>query len=491
MTDTRQSRRGTYVRLDDVRFIAGVIRDRELYLRSPSSRPIFVCKGKIYPYSEVARRKHRAKLSGAWDRGSKSKIQQPDHIKILPPGTSPSPSDESSTDDCQSTWDLTSPVQVIDWKGKTEYSPTYYSPQLVFLDDTKIFTALSDPPELHITEKLCYNISVYLKEARDKNLFTSNDAGQLVSRSSADSFTHLNEFYKCCIVAIELWDRRYWQQGTILLRRAMILAEVILVEQDPKLLDVLCDLCILLPSKGYEPVFELLQEKVCEMVEIRTPNHEKHHPWAQIFDCIRQVSSTNVVATLQQGWRCGFDQFERLLPEDPWDAINISCHSTYQLRIGENVQQHWDTLLTRSTQLQDGNFNDMQRQFACGKIHYLKGDYHEALVVMGYIISQCSQARQQGVTKWQPMEIEALEVSARCHFAIYKLAPSTRDSSIAEGLLENALGLSKTTHGEHSATTIALQHTLWLWMLEQGRDGEADQLRTTIDDLVIRIKAPE
>jgi hypothetical protein len=491
MTDIKQSKRGTYVKLEDVRFIAGVIRDRELYLRSPSSRPIFLCKGKIYPYSEVARRKHRAKLSGTWNRGSNSKIPQPSHIQIVSPGASPSRSDESSTDDCKGSWDITSPVQTPGWKGKTESSPDYYSPQLVFLDDTKIFNALCDPPELQIAQRLCYNISAYLSGAKETGRFTSNEAGELVSSSSADSFSHLSDFYKCCIVAIELWDKQYWQQGTILLGRAMLLAEVVLVEKDPKLLDVLCDLCILLPTKGYGPVYGLLQDKLCSMVELKTPEDEKQQPWAQMFACIKSLSSTEIVATLQQSWKCGYDSMERLLPEDPWDAINISCYSNYRLRIGENVQQHWDTLLTRSTQQQSSDVGDIQRQFACGKILYLRGDYHEALVVMEYIISLCSQARQQRESKWNSMEIEALEVSARCHFAIYKLASSIRDSSIAESLLANALELSKTTHGDHSATTIALQHTLWLWLLEQGRHSEADQLRTTIDYLVIRIKAPE
>jgi hypothetical protein len=79
------------------------------------------------------------------------------------------------------------------------------------------------------------------------------------------------------------------------------------------------------------------------------------------------------------------------------------------------------------------------------------------------------------------MEIEALEVSARCHFAIHRLTPSDLEMSTAETLLENAIRKSVRTYGAFSGTTIALQHTLWLWLLEQGRNSEANILRKTMD----------
>jgi hypothetical protein len=466
-------------------FFAAMIRDLELDRRSPSSRPTFMINGKRYPYKEVARRIQRAKISGHWPREFNITIPQPDHIQIIPAQISPSKSEH--TDDCQDFREATS-IHTIDQEGQADHLSEDRSCQLVFQDDTKISIALPDSKELHMTARLCHYISVYLTAARGENRFTSNDAGQLVSRSFVTSFTNLNDFHKCCIVAVELWDRGYGPQGYILLDRAMELVGTILVEQDPKLLDVLCDLCILLPTKGMGRLYDILKDRLCDMVEIKfAEQYGQQHPWVRIFACIRRLSSTDVVATLQQSWKCGYDSMERLFPEDPWDTINISCYSNHQLRIGANEQHHWDALLTRSSHRHQSDVCDTQRQFACGKILYLKGEHHEALKVMERIISQCYQARQKDELKWMPMEIEALEVSARCHFAIHKLTRNTWEISVGENLLASAMELSRRTRDPNSATTIALQHTLWLWLLEQGRISEANLLRKSIDS---KTKAP-
>lgn len=263
-------------------------------------------------------------------------------------------------------------------------------------------------------------------------------------------------------------------------------------ERDPKMLDVLWDLCILLPTRGFGQLYEILRYRMCGIVEIGAEKkHEQHHPWAQMFACVGSLSSTEVAATMQQSWKCGYDHITELLPEEPWDGINISCHSNYQLRIGENVQQHWDMLLTRSTQLKHSDASERQRQFACGKIFHLQGKHRGALNIMQHIISQCEQAGKEGDIKWKPMEIEALEVSARCHYAIHKTTPSSLESSTAEDLLDEAIEKSVELHGVQSATTIALQHTLWLWFTEQNRSGETDLLRETIDRAMSGHKAPD
>jgi tetratricopeptide (TPR) repeat protein len=479
MTDLQGSARGKYARLEDIRIAAAMIEHLGLYRLSPPSRPRLLINGKVYSMSEVARRERRAKLSGTWfQEDSSSTMPPPGHIQIRQAQTN------------HKTWDTA--FHIPGWEGQMDYSPDYYPHKLLFQDDTKFLTTPSDPKELRNAERLCYYISNYLKRAHDNGQFVSNDAGELVSRSSAQSFTNLNNFYKCCIVAIELWERGYWPQGTALLSQALELVDVILNERDPKLLDVLCDLCILLPTKGWGKLYDILQQRLCRIVEIEAKKkHEQQYPWAQMFACISRLSSTEVAATLQQSWKCGFDQMERLLPEDPWDALNISCYSNHQLRIGDNVQDHWDALLAQSTRLQPSDASDTQRQFARGKIFHLRGDHQEALSIMEHILSQCDHARQQDDMKWMPMEIEALEVSARCHFALHKLAPNTEDMSAAEDLLDKAVAKSTRLYGPKSATTIALQHTLWLWLREQDRNREADLLRNTIDDAVGRIEALE
>jgi len=482
MAEVGRSTRGKYAKLEDVQFAAAMIRDLGLDRLSPSSRPKFLIHDREYPYHEIARRVQRAKKSGTWIQESFGTKSPPAYIQIVPARTNATKVDVSSTDNCQHAQNEISTVSVIDREEQIDYVFDYCAHLLAYQNNMKILTTPSDPEAMQKTARLCYHISRYLKGAQDKKLFVSNDAGELISRSSARSLVNLNNFYKYCIVAIDLWDRRYWRQGTALLARALELVEIVLKEQDPKMLDVFCDLCILLPTRGYGKLYEILQHKLCSLVEWRARRkHEQQHPWAQIFAVIRRLPSTEVVATLQQSWKCGYDHITELLPEDPWDGMNISCHSNYQLRIGENVQQHWDMLLTRSTQLQHGDASEMQRQFACGKIFHLQGNHRGALKTMQHVLSQCNQATEEGETKWKPLEIEALEVSARCHYAIHKTTPSSVEMSTAEDVLEEAIKKSKELHGIQSATTIALQHTLWLWFTEQGRSNEADSMRRTMD----------
>lgn len=490
--DVKTTRRVKYTKLEDIQIVAAMMRNLEVHRIHPSNRPNFLIHGRIYSVHEIARRVQRAKKSGTWTQESLGTIPQPGHIQIIPARTSTTPNDQCSTGNSQGSRVTIPSMLMIDRNGRVNNLLRYCSHQSAMHDPVRMFTTPSDPDALKKTAELCFNISRYLKGAHDKGLFIGNDRGELVSRTSAQSLTNLNNLYKYCIVAIDLWDRRYWSQGTALLSRAMKLIEVVLDEQDPKMLDVLCDLCVLLPTRGFGQLYEILRHKMCSIVKYRAwKENELQHPWAKIFACVGRLSSAEVAATMQQIWKCGYDHITELRPEDPWDAINISCHSAYELRMGENAQHHWDILLTRLTQLKHSDASEVQRQFACGKIFHLQGNHRGALKIMQHILLQCEQASKEGESKWKPMEIEALEVSARCHYAIHKTTPSPLESATAQDLLDEAIEKSVELHGVQSATTIALQHTLWLWFIEQGRDDEADLLRKTIDHAMSGHKAPE
>jgi hypothetical protein len=135
--------------------------------------------------------------------------------------------------------------------------------------------------------------------------------------------------------------------------------------------------------------------------------------------------------------------------------------------------------------------SSMRQQFACGNVLYYQKDYREALGTMQSIISRCVTAREQGDQTWVALEIEALEVSARCSYAISIRHPYNPDISAAVDLLGTAIVRSESIWGITSATTIALQHTLWLWLLNHGRQSEAESLRNTIDAVLIKPEPEE
>lgn len=187
---------------------------------------------------------------------------------------------------------------------------------------------------------------------------------------------------------------------------------------------------------------------------------------------------------MQRGWICGFDQLEAALEEQPWEGLNISCSVDYSLRTGQNAQRLWDVVVYRTARLSADDPERMQQRLAYGKVLYLRGRCSEALETLAHILSQCRKARQDDDLRWMAMEIDALEVSARCHFARSKATCNRDDAAIAEVLLGTAVGRSTRTEGIKSPTTIALQHTLWLWLMEQGRADEAALLKKSMDDVV-------
>lgn len=229
------------------------------------------------------------------------------------------------------------------------------------------------------------------------------------------------------------------------------------------------------------------------MVEIRAAQRqEKDQPWAQMFACLRMLPTSQALELMQRGWKCGYDQLEGIFPGHPWDGLNISCSSNHPLRMGRYVSQlHQDILSSPATSPQRHNHcsqdsSDIQRQFTRAKVLYSLAHHDEALRVFEYIISRCTKARKSGEEKWMALEIDALEASAKCHYALSNLSPTNSCISTAETLLKTAITRSTIFWRTESATTIALKHTLWQWYMDQSRCREADMLRKAIDDVVIK-----
>lgn len=240
-------------------------------------------------------------------------------------------------------------------------------------------------------------------------------------------------------------------------------------------------------------MYDVLNDRICAMVEIRAAQkNEEHQPWAQMFACLKRLPTSQALELMQRGWKCGYDQLEGIFPGHAWDGLNISCSSNHPLRMGAYVSQlHQDILSTPDISLQRNKTNpndssDMQRQFTRAKVLHSQGNYDQALKALEYIISRCSKAGKRGEEKWMALEIEALEVSARCHYAINGPRPAHNGVSCAENLLKISITKSTTLWGVKSATTIALKHTLWLWFLEQNRYKEAEMLREAIDAIVVK-----
>jgi hypothetical protein len=498
---SKTSKRGRYAKLSDIQFVASVIQEQMMNSQGPASRTRFLINGKLYHYNEVARRIRRAKKAGIlWSDKFDKMLAQPSHIEII---TSPVLKEISSnsmistghtTDygDASLSKQRSSLLEIYArWAELMDCSYRGCFLDLVSADEhSEIFPTLSYPDEHLMPAKFFFNIIKYFRGAHDHGHFVENEVGEMVSHVSGGSIARVNNFYKCCITAIDLLEIGYPAQGFALVSDALWLIEELLEEQDPKLIDTICDVSVILLTKGWDRVYELLTDRICSMVAIRASSQkEELQPWAQVFACLRKLPTTQALEMMRRGWLCGFNQLEGILPGHAWDGLNMSCSSNYSLRMGEHITRLHQDIMSAWFSLPDPSaLSSMRQQFACGNVLYHDKNYREAFGAMESVAFRCAKAREQGDMNWVALEIEALEVSARCSYAMSKRRPYDTDVFAAIAVLQTAIVRSEIVWGTASATTIALRHTLWLWLLGQDRCSEAQSLRETMDAVVVKLE---
>jgi hypothetical protein len=489
----QKKKRNRQTKSGDIRRVASLNHEQAVDSWRQLVRTKFLINDKFYPYSEVAQYIRRE------NRPDTSWLDELIKIDALPRRIQISSSPLSETDLTQPTPASSHATDhdVISLSDRSSAAPGIYSRWARLMDcairdcfldlvtlkeNATISPALSYPDEQLIPAKFFFNIIKYYEGAHENNHFIRDETGELISHVSAKSTTNVRNFYKCCITAIDLIERDRPVQGFALVSEALLLIEEILEERDIKLIDTICDVSAALLTKGWDRVYGLLQDKICGMVELRAIRKgEEHQPWAQIFASWRKLPKTQALEFMRRGWLCGHDQFESITPGHAWEGVNMSCSSNFPLRMGEHTTRlHQQIMSAWFSVPEPSALTSMRQQFACGQVLYHQQNYREALGTMESIVWRCASRREQGEQTWVALEIEALEVSARCKYAISKGRPYNTDVFAAMALLEKAIARSESVWGITSATTIALKHTLWLWLSETDRSDDADILWRTI-----------
>ncbi|KAI4853756.1 hypothetical protein E4T44_00636 [Aureobasidium sp. EXF-8845] len=489
----QKRKRNRKAKFGEIRFDAPLNQEQAVDPWRPLVRTKFLINDKLYPYSEVTRYICRE------DRPDNSWLDELNKFHALPRRVQIFSSPLSETDQFELTpasshttdhevkipsrQSSAAPGNYARWAGLMDRAIRDCFLELVTLkENATISPILSYPDEQLVPAKFFFNIIKYYEGAHENNHFVRDGTGELTSYVSAKSTTNVRNFYKCCITAIDLIERGRPVEGFALVSEALLLIEEVLEERDIKLIDTICDVSAALLTKCWDRVYDLLQDKICGMVELRAlRNGEEHQPWAQIFASWRKLPKTQALEFMRRGWLCGHDQFESITPGYAWEGVNISCSSNLSLRMGEHTTQlHQDIMSAWFSVPEPSALISMREQFACGQVLYHQRNFREALGTMESIVWRCAAAREQGEQMWIALEIEALEVSARCKYAISKRHPYNTDVSMAMALLETAIARSESVWGITSATTIALKHTLWLWLLDADRSDDADILWKTI-----------
>ncbi|THX08189.1 hypothetical protein D6D18_01890 [Aureobasidium pullulans] len=445
-----------------------------------------------HPYGQATRHIPRAKESGNSWSGVPIRSAQATHVRIAPKVNQSATKFAGSTPDlCDDSPDGDSDVIEVYTPDLDPTDGVFQNQSLALVAKTATIAPMLIYPDEHlIPVKFFSNIFDYFRGACDNGHFVRNDLGDLVSHVSPRSSMDVSNFYKCCITAIDLLERGYYAQGFALVSNALWLVERLLEVRDPKLIDTICDVAVLLLTKRWDQVYEILMERICCMVQFQAiRNKEQHHPWAQLFAWLQKLPTAQALEILRRGWKCGLDQLEDVNPGHSWEWLNMNCSSDYPLRMGGHVTRlHQDVVSAWFEVPEPSALSSMRQQFACGNVLYYDGNYREALGAMESIIYRCTEAREKGEEKWMTLEIEALEVASRCHSALSKSGRGRGDIPTAVTLLETSIERSEVVWGASSATTIALQHSLWLLLLEQERHSEAELLRSKIDAVMVQSK---
>lgn len=351
------------------------------------------------------------------------------------------------------------------------------------VDRTTLTRAPSLPQDIVACQNFFSTIKIYIQNEFETQNFGYNDTGEPISRSaSLASSKNLKSFHVYCVTAVDLLDQGCLKEGFIWFRQAALLAEELIKDKDPRLLEVFADISMLLLERNKSDLYYSLRNQICRFVELKAREQgEQNRPFALIFSQLNKLSGPWVLKTIEECWKCWDDRFI----ESPLGTNKI-CYSNYLSRMHTklNAEKNLDTCLTKRLVRLGAPGGSLHLQYAHGKMSYLEGKYFDALEWMDKVILECQIANREYGQKWWQLEIDALEISARSHREISMQNPVRGRDIDAEAALERAVQMSKEMHGPNSAITLGLETTAWIWHQERDQNEEAKALKERLDKTI-------
>jgi len=308
-------------------------------------------------------------------------------------------------------------------------------------------------------EILFTSIRDYLCGAFDTQMFISDQDGELINTRAPKSSVKLKEFYQYSLTAIRLLDIGYMDQGFSWFSKAHDLVHHLLAEQDPRLLETLLDVSMLLHTKGHQKVYEALCKYICDLVAMKT---NSEHPWARIFSQVNKLPGPHFLSTMELSWRCGFDMFTKSF--GALHADNIICFSNFVVRVydKDEAEQRLSHFLARAEQATWEAKNGLEMSYAYAHGLYRQGKHREAIKILDDVILSCERVGKSA------LEISAREISAQCWERVLRLSATGEERIPAETVLANAIRRSQNVYGPESARTLGLENLAWDIFHRQG-----------------------
>lgn len=335
----------------------------------------------------------------------------------------------------------------------------------------QISPSLSLPRHLAIPERLFFGIKTLLQSSWDRDLWSTNERGYLVSRKDAHGLGSAEKaifsFLDYSVTAMCLFKRKLFVQARQLLSKACETCNDIIEEEHARTIPIIFLMYSRLAREGYgDAAIKVLEylKSLALMTTSRTP------AFGQLLENLLLVDQ-DVEEVYFIAWRCSEDIFEQHL--ETFHRTWLESHVEYIEQIG--LRSGWRAaesllrpLLTQCEQLcgrSDPRCQEILYKLAWNLFFQEKFDEAEKLGQT--MLRYASRSQSDGIdATWT---LRALHIVSAAQYSQCK-------NGQAEASLRRCIDLAANFYGEHDPTTIRRSLRLEKWLLSWGRREEASTL---------------
>lgn len=330
---------------------------------------------------------------------------------------------------------------------------------------------LEPPRHLAIPERLFLGIKTLLECSWDRDLWSTNERGYLVSRKEAHGSRPAKKaifsFLDYSVTAMCLFKRKMFVEARQLLFKACETCDDIVEEEHARTIPIIFLVYSRLAREGYgDAAIKVLEhlKSVAMMTTSRTP------AFGQLMESLL-LADQNVEEVYFTTWRCSEDIFERHLEtfHRTWLESHLDYIEQIDLRSGWRAAESLlRPLLTQCEQLcgrSDPRCQEILYKLAWNL--FFQGKFDEAEKLGQTILRYASRSLSDGTdATWT---LRALHIISAAQYSQSK-------NDQAEDSLRRCIDLAANFYGEQDPTTVRRSLRLEKWLLSWGRREEASTL---------------
>jgi len=326
------------------------------------------------------------------------------------------------------------------------------------------------PQSLLVPEKLFASIKAYYCGAFAEGLFKTNKDGDLIHVNGVATYNRLYDFYELCMTGVELMSSEFFVEGRRCLSKALALVSNILCNQDPRTLESILSLLIILRKEGHNRISTILRDLVGRMAIVL---FDKEHSWRQIFSQIGTLDDSHFEPAIAEAWRCTCDILINTLGQ--FHRTTLECYAGFTNTVyGSNgaTQLIYDLLIQGEQEL--GKFDErlLSIKFEYGEALYFQGRDFEARAMLEEVLTHyCLVGGEDGKV------IMVLEMISFCEYHI-------GHNCEAESKIRQAIKMAEERYGKFNSILLSLKVCLEGWLRGWGREAEAVAMKAEIDEIL-------